>query len=62
MLSVIIMFKATVVFVSCCCNTIPWQGHESSEEFLKCTREYMGILKADLHGTIFAYDCRMRFL
>ena len=21
-----------------------------------------GILKADLHGTIFAYDCRMRFL
>ena len=45
MLSVIIMFKATVVFVSCCCNTIPWQGHESSEEFLKCTREYMGILR-----------------
>ena len=21
-------------FVSCCCNTIPWQGHEFSEEFL----------------------------
>ena len=21
-----------------------------------------GCLKADLHGTIFAYDCRMRFL
>ena len=22
------------LFVSCCCNTIPWQGHEFSEEFL----------------------------
>ena len=22
----------------------------------------LGNLKADLHGTIFAYDCRMRFL
>ena len=24
--------------------------------------DHMLALKADLHGTIFAYDCRMRFL
>ena len=24
--------------------------------------ETLAIVKADLHGTIFAYDCRMRFL
>ena len=24
--------------------------------------EHIHFLKADLHGTIFAYDCRMRFL
>ena len=30
--------------------------------FIETAQKLSDILKADLHGTIFAYDCRMRFL
>ena len=32
------------------------------KEKINHSHEYSFFLKADLHGTIFAYDCRMQFL
>ena len=35
---------------------------EASESVMNAHHTAASIVKADLHGTIFAYDCRMRFL
>ena len=49
-------------------SEIMYEGVHHAKDTVTKYRQYMSLtflwadLKADLHGTIFAYDCRMRFL
>ena len=50
------------IIVLQCSQSVPW-GVDSHMKGVGCSSSGITVsLKADLHGTIFAYDCRMRFL
>ena len=58
----------TIQFITCMTYLMSWSRPFSSQwprttiSEKQKKRVLHVLLKADLHGTIFAYDCRMRFL